>query len=216
VYLRELTAMLLRRWLLVFTGLLITAGFATFAAFTVPVSYVAHSSLVLLPPAAVVGKGGNPFLYLGGLGQALDVLTRKLNADEFSAPLSAAHRGVEFLVFADTTSSGPILVVESTGPTPASTAALMNEVVSDAPDALTSLQSSLSVPYDSRITMATVAVDREPKVDQKTRIQAVSAIAAAGLIGTVLLAGYRDGRLRARRERDQADEKAVSPTTSGQ
>lgn len=204
--LRDLTAIVLRRWLFVLSGLLLTAGLCIGLVFAVPVSYTALSTLVLLPPTTVVGAGGNPYLYLGGLEQALDVLTRKLNANEFSKPLEKAHPEAEFLAYADTSTSGPILVLEASGPEKASLVSLMTTAVSQVPDELRTLQTSLSVPTRSRITVAPVAVGEKPLVDFKDRIQIVAAAAAAGLMATLLLAGYRDGRVRARRARAEAEQ----------
>lgn len=201
--LRDLTAILGRRWLFVLCGLLLTAGLCVALAVSVPVSYVARSSLVLLPPPAVVGVGGNPYLYLGGLGQALDVLVRKMNADEISKPVEDAYPDSEFIVLADTTTTGPILVIEGTGPTPADALAVMNEAASLTPETLRTLQTNLSVPSNALITISPVAVDEKPTVVNKERIQAVGLAAAIGVILTLLLAVYRDGRVRARPPRSR-------------
>jgi len=196
--LRDLTAILARRWLVVLGGLLVTAGLCAGLVTQVPVSYVARSSLVLLPPSLVVGEGGNPYLYLGGLGQALDVLIRKLNADEFTKPVEDAHPGSEFVVFADTSTSGPILVIEGTGATSADALAVMNDAARLTPDTLLTLQTSLAVPENALITITPVAVDEKPTIDAKNRIQAAGAAAAVGVVLTLLLAVRRDGRLAAR------------------
>jgi ElaB/YqjD/DUF883 family membrane-anchored ribosome-binding protein len=198
VNLRDLTAILGRRWLFVLCGLVLTIGVCVGLSASVPVSYIARSSLVLLPPPTVVGDNGNPYLYLGGLGQALDVLTRKLNADEISKPVEDAYPESEFIVFADTTTTGPILVIEGTGSTQADALAVMNDAASLAPETLRTLQTSLSVPSNALITVTPVAVDERPTVVDKDRIQAVGLAAAVGVILTLLLAVYRDGRVQAR------------------
>ncbi|TFD52133.1 hypothetical protein E3T55_07040 [Cryobacterium frigoriphilum] len=199
--LRDLTHILLRRWLLVLLGLLVTGGACYGLFLTVPVTYVARTSLVMLPPATVV-QGGNPFLYLGGLGQALDVLTRKINADEVVKPIEDAFPESEFIAMADSSTSGPILLVEGTGPTAADALAVTEAAVSAAPGALSSLQTSLSVPDPARITLAPLSIDEKPTVNFRSRVQAIGATAAVGLIATLLLAAYRDGRVRVRRIRD--------------
>ncbi|MFC5931581.1 hypothetical protein D6T64_06425 [Cryobacterium melibiosiphilum] len=199
--LRDLTHIVFRRWLLVLLGVLVTGGVCYGLFTTVPVSYVARTSLVMLPPATVV-QGGNPFLYLGGLGQALDVLTRKINADEVAKPIEASYPDAAFTAMADSATSGPILLVEGTAPTAADALAVTEAAVNAAPGALSSLQTGLSVPAPARITLEPLSVDEKPTVNFRNRVQAIGAAAAAGLIATLLLAAYRDGRVRARRDGD--------------
>jgi uncharacterized protein involved in exopolysaccharide biosynthesis len=199
VYLRDLIAALLRRWRFVVAGVVITAIICTGLGFLIPASYVAKTSLVLLPPVSVVGAGGNPFLFLGGLGQALDVLTENLGSDTVRERIEDAHPGAKFAVSADTSTTGPILVIQATATSADEALAVTQEVAAQAPVSMASLQSKLSVPERSRITMAEVAVDAEPDVDQKNRIQSIVAVAIVGLFATLLLAGYRDSRIASRR-----------------
>jgi len=199
VYLRDLIAALLRRWRFVVVGVLLTAIIGAGLAFLIPASYVAKTSMVLLPPVSVVGAGGNPFLFLGGLGQALDVLTENLGSDTVRERIEEAHPGAKFAVSADTSTTGPILIIESNAASADEALAVTQEVADQAPVSLASLQSKLSVPERSRITMAEVAVDAEPEVDQKNRIQSIVAVAIVGLFATLLLAGYRDNRIASRR-----------------
>ncbi|MHC5797836.1 hypothetical protein ACVXZ4_16945 [Lacisediminihabitans sp. FW035] len=200
MYLRDLAASLLRRWPVVLVGLLVTAGMCVGLAYVVPASYVARTSMVLLPPSTVVGAGGNPYLYLGGLGQALDVLTRKLNADEISLPIKKSYPDTEFTVSGDSSTTGPIIIVEASAPTAATARAVMNAVVDAAEPAMDSLQSGLDVPDKARITVSAFAVDQAPTPDLKTRIQVVGAVGALGLILTLLTAAFVDGRILARRQ----------------
>jgi uncharacterized protein involved in exopolysaccharide biosynthesis len=200
MYLRDLAASLLRRWPIVLVGLLVTSGICVGLAYVVPASYIARTSMVLLPPSTLVGKDGNPYLFLGGLGQALDVLTRKLNADEISEPIKKSYRNTEFTVARDSSTTGPIIIVEASAPTAASARAAMNAVVDAAEPAMESLQSELNVPDNARITVSAFAVDQTPTPDLKTRIQVVGAVGALGLIVTLLLAAFVDGRILARRQ----------------
>lgn len=199
MYLRDLIAALLRRWRFVVAGVVITAIICVGLGFLVPASYVAKTSLVLLPPVSVVGAGGNPFLFLGGLGQALDVLTENLGSDGIRERIEDEHPGAKFAVSADTSTTGPILIIVGTAASADEASAVTQEIAAQAPVSLASLQSKLSVPERSRITMAEVAVDDEPEADQKNRIQSIVAVGIIGLFATLLLAGYRDSRLASRR-----------------
>jgi hypothetical protein len=169
--------------------------------------------MVMLPPASIVGKDGNPYLYLGGLGQAVDVLTRRLNADAISNPIKRDYPDAEFTVANDSSTTGPIIIIEASAPSKAIARTVMDTVVDSAEPALESLQNDLSVPTKSRITISAFAVDQDPLPDLKTRIQVVGAAGALGLILTLLLAVFVDGRIMARRRLGPND--AAGAKTAG-
>lgn len=210
MYLRDLAVSLRRMWLLVLIGLLATSGVCVGLWSVVPASWVARTSLVMLPPPSVVGEGGNPYLYLGGLGQAVDILTRRLNADAISNPVKREYPNTTFTVASDASTSGPIIVVEAIAGSRTVARAVMNTVVDSAEPALDSLQSNLSVPTKSRITVSAFAVDQDPRPDLKARIQAVGAAGALGIMLTLLLAVFVDGRRAAKRP-DGSHDRDVPP-----
>jgi hypothetical protein len=201
MYLHDLIRSLLRRWYLVLFGLLLTAGLAWAAFQTIPVTYESRASMVLLPPKISTEPDGNPYLYLGGLGQALDVLTRSLDADAERERLEDAHPEATYEAIADTTTSGPIMLITSTASTPAGARNLTAAVLEAVPTVLSDLQTDLGVPVDSRITVMTLSVDTAATVDAKLRTQALGALIAAGVTLTILLTGLLDGLLRSRRSR---------------
>jgi len=203
MYLRDLKASLLRRWYLVVLGLLLTAGLCAAAYKVVPATYQAEASVVLLPPSISVVEGGNPYLYLGGLGQALDVLTRALQSDNAQKPITEAHPDATYTALPDRTTTGPILLVTVEGPTSEETLATLQAILDSVPPALANLQEQLAIPAGSRITSMNLAVDDEPTKIQKDRTRALLAAAAVGLVGTILLTGLLDGLLTSRRTRKQ-------------
>lgn len=203
MYLRDILGNLLRRWPILVGGALATVALCVALVTVVPATFIARTSMVLLPPAAIVGDDGNPFLYLGGLDQALDVLTRRLNAEELSNDVEDDFPDASYSVYADTTTSGPIVVVEVEATSAADTEAVMERIVGEAAPSLRSLQVDLDVPTDSLITITVLAVDQEPEADYKTRIQLVGGAGAVGLVGTILLAGYLESRASARRQRQE-------------
>ena len=78
--LSDMLRSLLRRWYIVVLGVILTVA-GVYGAYTVtPVTYSATSTVVLLPPEKSVKDGDNPYLYLGGLGQALNVLVITMNS----------------------------------------------------------------------------------------------------------------------------------------
>jgi hypothetical protein len=199
--LRDLIASLARRWYFIIIGLAITAGLCLVIVRVVPVSYDSQASMVLLPPKSSTGKNGNPFLLLGGLSQAVDILTRTMTSDADSAPLLNAHHGATFIIAADTTTTGPIVLITSTAPTAARAKVMTAAVVREVPVALRAIQARLSVESASQIRVVTVAVDQSGTLNDKSRIQALVGVGAAGVILTVLLTGLIDGILRARKRR---------------
>jgi hypothetical protein len=198
MYLRDLITSLGRRWYLVLVGLAATCGIAVLIFGAVPVSYDARASMVLLPPKNSVSEGGNPYLNLSGLGQALDILARRLDSDAVRTPIEDTIGGT-FVAVPDATTSGPILAIEGSGDSEKAALAMTKEVIAAVPVALTSLQTELNVPDFARITAMTITADTEATLNQRVRIQATLAAAGAGLAATILLTGFIDGRLMARR-----------------
>ncbi|WP_411701295.1 hypothetical protein [Conyzicola sp.] len=202
--LRDFVGSLARRWWVLVIGLALTAVAAVNVYQLVPVSYTASASVVLLPPKTLVGDVGNPFLYLGGLSQAVDVLVRKVAADEVSDPIERANPDSEFEIYSDTSSSGPIIVIFGQGPTKAATLDVVRDVLDATTPALQDMQTNLAVSPDSLITLDTLAVDKKPEIDQKNRLQAVLGVAGVGVVLTLLLAAVVDSLLLARRARRAA------------
>lgn len=204
MYLRDLRRALLRRWYFVIVGLLMVAALGVVTYRVVPATYSASANVVLLPPDTSVAPGANPYLYLGGLTQALDVLTRSINADATSGPILDRHPGAEFEATTDA-GSGPILVVTATAPTAEATLAVLNEVLDAVPVSLVDLQQQLGVGRLSQITSLNLTVDQRATASGRGQIRAVVAVVAIGGAGLVLLIGLLDGLLLARkREQEQA------------
>lgn len=217
MYLRDLKASLVRRWYLVLVGLLITGalGFATLRL--VPPSYEANASDVLLPPRSSVAEDGNPFLYLGGLSQALDVLTRSLQSDASQRAVIDAHPSVTYTAAPDRTTTGPILLITTEASTSEAAMAGLQSVLGLVEPTLTKLQDDLSVPAESRITVMQLAIDEQPTAVRKDQTRALLAVVAIGLVGTILLIGLIDGLLLTRRsKRIQAKSADEEPPPTAQ
>lgn len=215
MYLKDLRASLARRWYLVVAGLLLTGllGLATLKL--VPATYEANASDVLLPPQSSVIEGGNPFLYLGGLSQALDVLTRSLQSDATQSVIADLHPDIEYTIAPDRTTTGPILLITTDSSSPSEAMAGLQSVLGQIQPTLSKLQDDLNVPQNSRITVMRLAIDAEPTTVRKNQTRAVLAVVALGLVATVLLIGLIDGLLlsrRAKREGSEKDRSSVAPT----
>jgi hypothetical protein len=215
MYLRDLSESLVRRWYLVLAGLVVVAGLGLLTYTQVPATYTARANVVLLPPESTVSPGGNPYLYLGGLNQALDVLTRKLDASSTRDPILAANPSGSFVVSPDTTTTGPILAVEASAPSPAGALSVLSAVLHAVPDALVALQEELGVAPSSQITSLTLTADESATTNGRSQLRVVIAVVAVGLVGTALLIGLIDGLLLTRdRERELERDEAAAAESS--
>lgn len=208
MFVRDLIVSCLRRWYLLLVGLILAVVLAYAAFGAVSPTYEAKASMVLVPPQVAVTTGENPFLYLGGLDQALGVLQVKVTAPEIADPLLNKYDNAEVSVAKDDETSGPILVVLVTGQDPESTMGLLRGMQKTVPATLTDLQKQLKVPEASVIGILTLAADDEPTVVRKKQIQLTAVAGALGAGGTVLLTGLADGLILRRRDRKAA--RAVS------
>lgn len=207
---RDLILSCLRRWYLVAVGLVLT-GCAAYMVFqTVAPSYEAKASMVLVPPQVAVTTGENPFLYLGGLDQALGVLQVKVTGPEVAKPLLEEHPGTEITVAQDDATSGPIVVVNVVGKDAASTMGMLEAMKTAIPTTLATLQTDLDVPRASVITVLPLAADASPTAVYKKPIQFTGIVAAMGLAATFLLVGLTDGWLERRKMRKTAAGDLVS------
>ena len=166
MYLSELVGGLRRRWWAVVIGLLGTAAI-TYVAFTlVPPEQQAHASLVILPPAKTVGERGNPYLALGGLQPAADMLAAAMNSGPVHASLAPSHGSATFEVAQDANSSGPMLLVSVSDDDPKRTLALLDSVIETMPHVLAQLQEQVNVRTSNRLTLTEVTRDTqaEPSV----------------------------------------------------
>jgi hypothetical protein len=194
---------LIRRWYAALGGLIVVGAVCALAYVSVPADYKASGSLVLLPSAQSVGSGGNPYLFLGGLGQAMDVLTRRMAAAETVEKFSAQYQKMSYTALPDVTSGSSILVVAVKARSAATAEQALAAILADVPTELTTMQDSLHVPATSRISSMPVAEPSPPVRDTKGQIQAVGAVGAAGTVLVVLFTALLDGLLlRQKRRRE--------------
>jgi hypothetical protein len=205
MYLRDLGASLLRRWYLVILGLILTVGACFATVKLVPPTYEAQATVLLLPPTKTVGEGGNPYLFLGALNQALDILVRTVNTDSARAPLEEQFPDVSFAAERDGTTSAPIMVIKSVGDTPNETVLALSVLLDSVPPKLAALQDPLAVPVDSRISSTNLAADDSATKDTKSQTRALVAMGAVCLTLTILLTGLLDRALASRRLRRKGD-----------
>ncbi|AXT85850.1 hypothetical protein C6I20_12080 [Aeromicrobium sp. A1-2] len=205
MYLRDLSESLLRRWYLVAVGLLLTVGLSVAAASLISPTYEAKSSLVLVPPRTTTGDSGNPYLFLGGLQQSVDVLARALSADSALERIAERAPTGHYEVVSDVATSAPILLITAVDSSKAGAQRQLDAVKDEVPLVLQGLQSSLGVKKGSQITTSVVATDDVPKTINKARYRLVVLVALVTIFGALLLVGYLDGVLLARKLRKDPD-----------
>lgn len=209
---RETLSSLLRRWYILVVGLLLTAAMCWAVQGRIPVTYEAKGSQLLMPPSATVGAEGNPYLYLGGLSQALDVLIRHVNAAEATKPVLRAFPGTVYSVEADPSTSGPILVISASGTTADGTLGVLNAALDKVPAALKDMQDELAIADNLRINVRTVVVDGQATKNNQSQMRLMLLAAGAGTVGTVLLTAMMDNFLSGRKRPRHTDgEKRAAP-----
>ncbi|MCX6499113.1 MAG: hypothetical protein NTU93_09970 [Arthrobacter sp.] len=210
MFLHDLGKGLLRRWYFVVIGILLTVCGALFVTTVVPPTYKGTARIVLIPPGTLVTSGGNPYLFLGGLEQALSVLGVRLGSGSVGEQVLNGHPGRSYVAEKDPLSPGPIMLITTEAESPESSLRVLDDVLKVVPQNLEGMQDQLNVPASSRITALTIVREDNPKIDTKSQLRAVLGSVAAGGAMTVLLTGSLDRLLssprRARRRRRQDTE----------
>lgn len=198
---RDLRSGLLRRWYVVLLGVLATVALTVMTMDRVPATYQAGGSALLVPGRDAIVEGGNPFLYLGGLVQARDVLVRRLASEELFAPLTQRYPETEVSIRADPSTSSPVLLVTATAPTPEAALAARDFALEVVPVELDTLQDAVGAPEPTRAGVIVLTADAEAEAVTRQRTRALGGVVAGGIVGTVLLTALVDGLLLARRAR---------------
>lgn len=216
MYIRDLLASLQRRWYILLVGLALTLGLCMFATRSIPAQYDADGSILLLPPASSVGVHGNPYLYLGGLGPAVDILVARLNSDAVQSQIAKSYPAATIVIERDVSTTGPVLLVTASSARGTESLAAAQGTLDLVPSVLARLQRDFSVPPASLITSMQLTTVDSPSINDKGRKRGVLALAGVGFVGTILLVGFLDGLLLSRRMRkDYSGPAAPSPADDG-
>ncbi|MGO4680984.1 hypothetical protein [Microbacterium sp. 2MCAF23] len=187
----------LRRWYIVVPGIIlaIVAGLGTFVA--VQPGHERTSTQLLLPGSGTIPVGTtNPYLFLGGLTQAADIVVRVMRSDEVLGPIVQDYPGTDVVVERDPTVSGPVIQITVTGKTDTATEEVLAALVAQTKVELDRLQTQQKVKTDDRISVSTLTLDTQSTLQQKARIL-MSAGAALGIaVLTLILASLIDGLSR--------------------
>ncbi|MDQ2839109.1 MAG: hypothetical protein M3Y42_17855 [Actinomycetota bacterium] len=205
-----------QRWYFTIAGLLVTLVLCGLASTAVAVKYEAKAQILVLPPKTTVGNGGNPYLALGGLQAAADVLARAMSDAQTYAKLRGEGITGTYTVARDLTTSGPVLLVAADNSTPALALATLRGILAQAAPRLTDLQDALTVPDSTRLTSNVFTQDNAAAAQRKSQIRAILVAFAAGIFATVLLVSAGDSMLtrRSRRRARPVSSTSVEDATS--
>lgn len=192
---------LIRRWYVTIPLVLLSVALAAVSFFQVSPSWERHASLVLLPSRESVPDEGNPYLYLSGLTNVADVLTRASSSQESLAAIDEDHPGTTVEIQRDPTTSSPMLAIVTTASEDDDAAAAMNDILASIERTLDSLQAEEGLAPSERITIVPLSVDDEGTKVQKTRLLIAAVALGGGLVLALLVPAAVEGISRARQFR---------------
>ncbi|MBT2587292.1 hypothetical protein [Arthrobacter sp. ISL-95] len=164
-----------------------------------------------MPSSQSIGDAGNPYLYLGGLSEALDILIRKITSQPVMERLLANFGSASYTAEPDRGTSGAILVITATANNPEEAMALLKAVMDETPRSLNEMQESLNVAVPARITTMSLLIDRKAVPEVKARTQLVFVAGAGGLALTLVLSVLVDGLMMTRTRKKEALKKDTLP-----
>lgn len=205
-----------RNWHLAVLGLLATAALVVVSAARHPVTYVATTQMVLLPPHVEkkVHESDlvNPYLGLGGLQSMAELVGRAMMDDETGRALASA--GVtDYKVTFDTMSAGPVVVAEASAPSSRRASDELRTLSAQVPVTLARLQASTSTSPTYFITLANIAGPSDPVRSGKAQLRAIGVALVGGLVAMLLAVAMLDAwRIRRRSEGPRYGAPAGTPS----
>lgn len=210
---------LLRRWYVVVAGVVLMAAAGGAVMKVVPTQYQASAQLILLLPSKATGARTptNPYLNLqAGLVTTSSIISSSMMTPERQQKLEAEGHTAEYSVDV-LPDSGPIVVVSAKSSDAAEAVDTRDAVIKEIDDQLTLMQSEVSVPKTQVIAPLEANVG-PAQVLPGSKIRALAAVGAAGVVATLVVAFVVDGRRnRAVRRREKPagpDEETGEPTRS--
>ncbi|CAH0122842.1 hypothetical protein [Microbacterium sp. Bi121] len=186
-----------RRWYVVVPGfiLAVAVGIGMFAV--VQPGYERTATQLLIPGEGTIPPDTtNPYLFLGGLLQASDIVVRVMQSAEVLGPAVEDHPGTEVVVRRDPTVSGPVIQIVVTGQSDEAAEEVLSNLIDETSVVVERLQEQQNVDLDDRMSVSLLTEDTESVLQQKTRLL-LSAGAALGLVVlTLIVASFVDGLAR--------------------
>jgi hypothetical protein len=197
----DLIAALGRQWMVSVAGLLATAALVWGASAVEPPVYTARALVLLVPSEQAVGKGGNPFLALGGLDLPARVVVAYYESDSAKARFTSGSPDAEYVVAIEESTRGPVIAVDVTDETPQHALETLGQLTSSIPVELRRLQKEVGAPENTIVSTLVIAKDEQAEADTSGTVRMLIAAAGVGLVGTVVGAVATDGMRRSRSRR---------------
>ena len=198
---RDVALALGRRWWIIVLGLAATAG-GIYAVFLyVPATQEITSRVLLLPPKSTVTETGNPYLQLGGLREAVDMLGVSLTDQQTLLGLKQISEDADIEVVADPVASAPILLIKIQDPSPNAAREIRDRLLALVDTRLDGLQQGIGVPVKNRVTSTLVSSDVQAEEVGRDQLRAAVIAGLAGLAATLALAVVLDAAILRRRAR---------------
>ncbi|GAA2217951.1 hypothetical protein GCM10010413_03090 [Promicromonospora sukumoe] len=203
----DVIAALGRRWYVTVAGLFATVALLLGASTLEPPVYTARGLVLLVPSQQMVGKGGNPFLALGGLDLPARVVVAYYESDVAKARFTSGSADSEYVVAIEESTRGPVISVDVTDSSPEGALATLEELTTSVPVELRRLQEEVDAPENAIVSTLVLAKDEEAEADNSGTVRMIIAAAGVGLVVTVVGAVAVDGMARSR----MRGRKRVSP-----
>ncbi|MBD3756701.1 MAG: hypothetical protein IE924_01145 [Microbacterium sp.] len=188
---------LLRRWYVTVPGLVLAFALAVATYVMVPPVYQRTATQLLMPGEGTVPPGAtNPYLYLGGLTQAADIVVRVMQSNEVLGPVAEKHPDAELKVARDSQVSGPAIQITVTASSDAAAASALDALVDQTGVVLERLQTQQKVTPDDQMRVATLTEDTQSTLQQKNRLVLAAAVGFAAVLLTLVVASMVDGLIR--------------------
>jgi hypothetical protein len=187
----------IRRWYIVLPGLILAVATGLGVFTVVHPGYERTATQLLIPGEGTIPPGTtNPYLFLGGLLQASDIVVRVMQSDEVLGPAVADHPGTEVVIRRDPIVSGPVIQLTVTAKSDAGAEEVLANLVAQTSVVVERLQVQQNVAPDDRMTVSLLTEDTRSIPQQKTRLL-LSVGAAAGIVVlTLVVASLVDGLIR--------------------
>jgi capsular polysaccharide biosynthesis protein len=200
----EFFAVIRRRWLLVLVGVLLTVGITVGAYVVSKPTYEITGTVLLLPPASSAdAANANPYLRLGGLNQAVDLVGVALTDQTTQLEMQAISKDVQYSVQSDVRTSSPLLLIDVKDSSPETALKIRDILVARVPVRLDAMQNALGVGTKDRVTTSVLTLDKQAAEVGKNRVRSAVVVGVVGLGLTLVIAALWDAR-RPRRRRSRA------------
>ncbi|WP_183069241.1 O-antigen ligase [Streptomyces sp. gCLA4] len=202
---REMAAVLRRRWYVIVPAILLSLLAALHLYRSVPVAYQSQSSVALLDSSAAAKLPpafGNPISNAGGaLVVTADVLIRTLSGADAARELHSLGVTDPYTVGFAANTSGPLLTLTVTGTDRAKVLEETNTLTAFAGEQLNALQAAAKVQPAYMVQTAPVVLPQTPVPQLKSRYQQVLGVLILGVGGGFVLSFVADALTAARRRR---------------